>query len=285
MCGSRERPRLRLVRRRSMTAFTPRSHRSSRVTFVRLALVVPLSVAVPSAGARPAMKPVAPTAVRTARAEPLRVVVARTPRFRVRLYKTSGTYPQVRGNRDPRPVNAALRRGILADQREYAPRARKSAERAGSACYGIYETLVDRRLLSASTVVVSALLPATHLYPCGTEGRGWVAVTARVPSGASVEISDLFLDPSRGLRVLAAAWKVQVRRTQPRIWPCAKASFSSRPTPRSFRHFALTPRGLAIGFHQWPACDRVRGIVPYRVLRRYLSPLGKRLVAGVRRPQ
>jgi len=47
----------------------------------------------------------------------------------------------------------------------------------------------------------------------------------------------------------------------------------------------LPPGGLALGFWQEAACNRVEGIVPYRALQPYLSELGKQLAAGVRRPQ
>jgi hypothetical protein len=217
-------------------------------------------------------------------ASPLTVIEALTPRFRVPRYDTSGTYPQVRGSDlDLRKVNAALREAVLADQREYAPRARKAA-RLGNPYRGVYQTSVDRRLLAASTVVVSALMPATELYPGGSLGKGWLAVTVRVPSGALVRITDLFVDPSRGVRVVANAWKARMRRTP--LWPCVAKDLSRyRPPARNYRYFALTPDGLAVGFWQEEACNRLQATVRYSILRPYLSPLGTRLIAGVRRPR
>ncbi len=105
-------------------------------------------------------------------ASPLRVVAAPTPRFPVPRYDTSGTYPQVRGDLDLRAVNVGLRKAVRADQREYAPSARRSI-RVKNGYRGIYQTAIDWRLLSASTVVVSALLPAIKLHPGGNEGRTW----------------------------------------------------------------------------------------------------------------
>src|ERR1700687_3127070 len=99
-------------------------------------------------------------ASRSPSASALRVVAAPTPRFPVPRYDTTGTFPKVRGgNIDLTRVNAALREGVIADQRAYAPGARKAALIAGRNCRGIYWTSVDRTLLSASTVVVSAILP------------------------------------------------------------------------------------------------------------------------------
>jgi len=218
-------------------------------------------------------------------ASPLRVVAAPTPRFPVPRYDTSGTYPQVRGDLDLRAVNVGLRKAVRADQREYAPSARRSI-RVKNGYRGIYQTAIDWRLLSASTVVVSALLPAIKLHPGGNEGRTWVPATVRVPSGALVGITDLFAHPSRALRVLAKAWKAQVRRTKPKMWPCV-SQFPEDYAPRAhnYRYFALTIRGLAVGFWQAPACDRLQATVRYSHVRPYLSKLGERLVAGVRRPR
>jgi hypothetical protein len=217
-----------------------------------------------------------------ARAEPLRVITAPTPRFRVPRYDTSGTFVQVRDTAlDLGAVNAALRQAILEDQSKYAPTARKHANEAPRRYRGVYKTSVDRRLLSASTVVVSALLPAVKLYPGGNQGRGWVAATVRVPSGKAVTITALFAEPAKGLRVLARTWKARVRRTA--MARCLRIVPSDyRPTARNYRHFALTTRGLAVGFWQPPACDRLVATVPYAALRPYLSALGTRLVSGVR---
>jgi hypothetical protein len=219
-------------------------------------------------------------------AVPLALVTAPTPRLRVARYDTSGTLAQVRGgNLDLRKVNAALRAAVLADQREFAPFARRGAIGTAKRYRGVYRTVVDRRFASASTVVVSALMPAIEQFPGGSLGNGWVAATVRVPSGTPVAISDLFADPSRGVRVLAAEWKTRFRRASPDAWPCVRLHPSSyRPVPRNYRHFALTPRGVVVGFWQEAACNRLQATVPYSVLRPYLSGLGSRLIAGVRPP-
>jgi hypothetical protein len=252
------------------------------------AAMVVLSIVVSGCGMQAKAGRPAAAAPRSPHAVPLAVVAAPTPRVRLLRYDTSGTYPQVRGGTvDLRAVNNARREGVLADQREYAPAARKASIRNAKWYRGVYQTSVDRRLLSASTVVVSALLPATKLYPGGNNGRTWVAVTVRVPSGAPVGISDLFVEPARALPLLAKAFKAQVRRTEPRMWrPCVTYYPSVYlPTARNFRHFALTPRGLALGFWQVPACNRLQATVPYSIVQPYLSKLGAALIAGVRAPR
>jgi hypothetical protein len=216
----------------------------------------------------------------------LTVVEARTPPVQVPQYDTSGSYPQVRGGGlDLRAVNRALRAAVLADQRAYAPYARKEKRRVVNRDRGVYRTAVERRYISASTVVVSALMPvAREVFPGQHEGNGWLAMTVRVPSGRRVMIGDLFANVGRGLRALAAAWKARVRRTPGRA--CLRIYPSQyRPTVANYRAFALTPRGLAIGSWEIAACYRLVATVPYRLLRPHLSKLGATLIAGVRAPR
>lgn len=216
----------------------------------------------------------------------LAVVEIRTPTLQVPRYDTSGTYPQVTGGSlDLQSVNAALRAAVVSDQSRYARYARREKPRTAPSERGVYRTTVDRRYLSASTVVVSALLPLTReLFPGQHEGDGWLAMTVGVPSGGRVAISDLFANPGRGLRVLAEAWKAEIRHTGGRsclrIYPG-----QYRATSANYRNFALTPGGLAVGSWEIAACYRLVATVPYRLLLPYLSKLGSRLVAGVRAPR
>jgi hypothetical protein len=214
------------------------------------------------------------------------VVEIRTPTLQVPRYDTSGTYPQVTGGGlDLRSVNAALRAAVVADQSRYARYARREKPRTAPTARGVFRTTVDRRYLSASSVVVSALLPLTReLFPGQHEGDGWLAMTVGVPSGGRVAISDLFANPGRGLRALAEAWKAKIRHTGGRsclrIYPG-----QYRATFANYRNFALTPGGLAVGSWEIAACYRLVATVPYRLLLPYLSKLGSRLVAGVRAPR
>lgn len=221
--------------------------------------------------------------VSSSAATPLRLAVTPTPPLPVRRYETSGTYPQVRDdNVDLEAVNATLRKTVVADQRAYAPYARKEKPRVVYRENGVYRTAVDQKLVSASTVVVSALMPTTReVFPGQHEGDGWLAVTVRVPSGARVTISDLFANPDQGLRALARAWKARIRRTSAR--PCIRIYPKTySPTVENYRAFALTPSGLAVGSPEVAACYRLLATVPYAILRPRLSSLGARLVEGVR---
>jgi hypothetical protein len=235
-------------------------------TMVSLAAVVSAATACTSHSPRPT-------------ATPLRVVPTTTPRFAVGYYDASGVFPQVRARgRDLGAVNAGLRRAILDDQRRYV----RGMGRAVNLTFGgIYSTAIDPRLISASTTVVSAMVPALELYPGGNDGSGWVSATVRVPSGRRVQLADLFSEGD--LRAFAREWRLRFSHTR------QGALLRSYPTDfrdAVFRHafFALTSNGLAAGFWQDGPTIRLQAKVPYDAIRKRLSPLGARLVAGVRAP-
>ncbi len=222
-------------------------------------------------------------ASRSASAPALRVVPASTPRFRVPRFDTTGTFPQVRGGNDYLlAVNAALRNAVLTDQRAFEPYARREEPGINPRYRGLYHTAINRSLLSASTVVISALLPATReLFPGQNGGDDWLGITVRVPSGTRVRITDLFADANRGLRALATEWKARIKRSGG--GPCLRVYADMyTPTVAHYKNFALTPRGIAVGTEEVAACYRLVATVPYRVMRPYLSKLGATLITGVR---
>jgi hypothetical protein len=227
-------------------------------------------------------------------ASPLSIFAAPTPRLPVRGYKTSGTFPQVRGEKlDLRAVNAGLRAAVLANQRAYLPYARRERRvldqnhpNPGDFYRtGYYRIIIDHRLMSASTVVVSALLPLQRQAFQGQPGTpGWMSMTVRVPSGEPVGITDLFSRPGVGLGILARAWIAHLPG-----WArgCVTSLFlveENRPTAENYGVFALTPEGLAVGVNHYH-CHGLSAVVPYTALRPYLSKLGATLVAGVRPPR
>lgn len=209
----------------------------------------------------------------------LAVIDAATPCFPVRGYVTSGTYPNVLGvSKEAARTDIALRRALVADQRGYA---RSAREHVAPSSYGVYETTIDERLTSASTVVVSALIPALKLYPGHTGGQTWISATIDVHSGKPVSLSQILANPTLALPALIAAWNTHAQSA-----PLTSSGHDVAGFPWSlthYRHFALTPAGLAFGFAV--SGSRSTTVIPYRIVRPYLSPLGRRLVAGVRRPR
>lgn len=210
------------------------------------------------------------------------LVGAETPCLPAGNYVASGTYPTVRGDSEQAArTNIALRRAVTDDQRRYARSARRHDAADGG---GIYRTGIDQSLTSASTVVVSALIPTLELYPGGGDGRTWISATVDVRSGREVSLPELLANPTIALPLLAREYRAQVRHTRPWTY-VAEHSASNTPSFAHYRYFALTPTGLAFGFGQQTGGARFAAVLPYRLVHPYLSELGKRLVAGVRRPR
>lgn len=231
------------------------------------------------------------------------------PPLQVPDYDSSGTYPQVGGVSGLRPgtftaINNSLDSLLLGAENDYAESAKWSESNHGFTATltraelldpGIFNVSSNPNFISASSVVVSALLPVVELYPSGTEGSVWLSITLRTRTDQLVNISDLFNPNKKGLQALAN--EVQKRfmssnscgETRPLD---ATEKFyllkGSAPIARNYSTFALTPQGLTVGFTQGQICalgiGRVAVTVPYSSLRLYLSTLGQRLIDGVRAP-
>lgn len=225
--------------------------------------------------------------------------LATTPHVDAPHVRTRGKYPLVAGSGvDLRHVNKVLTQTVLSDEREYAaaiPKEEASARRTPGN-YGIYETIPWQRLGSASSVVVSWMIPTLTLLPAGVDGQWWLAVTVRVSDARRIRIADLFLHPHTGLSAVATAAKKRLVARN----ACVRASLADAingsifadgfaPTPRNYQYFALTPHGLAIGFPvgqvAGPPCGRTSAMIPYAALIPYFSDAGKDLIYGVREPR
>lgn len=229
-------------------------------------------------------------------AQRLHVYASPTPVLRLTcLYATSGTYPQVAlSGVDLRRVNAAIRSAVL--RAEFQPgheACRKPPLPKGDR--GIFRTVPDERLISASTTLVSALIPTLDIPPAGNDGAIWLDVTLTVPQGRVVHYRDLFLPTSASLRAVARI----IRREATLQSVCIRNALadSNDPTTKyyaaafapGYSHaFALTPNGLVIGFSNGeatgPACGRIAVTVAYHLVRPYMTGLGKKLVAGALAP-
>ena len=231
----------------------------------------------------------------------LPIATVETPQIRIHRMYASGRYIQV-PERSFRAVNAALRSAVLDDERRFVGsdplRVKDLADRPPRPPgWGfVYRLVPSPRLTSASTEVVSALIPALTLFPGGNDGETWFSVTLRVRKATPIGIADLFADPSRGLKALAAAARKRLIATDPAVRnalsdPKLGASFARGllPRPENYQHFALTDDGLILGFDNsqvtWPAAGRRETTVPYSVIRLFLSPIGQELIKGVRRPR
>lgn len=211
----------------------------------------------------------------------LTISEAKTPRTPFPCVDASGLYPLVI-SADTRlaAVNAAIHEAVVDDERAlFAGRGCPPV----NAAHSIYETSPDSRFISASSAVVSALIPTTKLYDGGNEGGNWLSVTVRVIDARRVNLRDLFRRPAQGLKALAAATRELISSNS-----CDPHDSRFASVVANYRYFALTVHGLAIGFPQGevliPTCGPIEVTVPYTGLRPFLSTLGSELVAGVRAP-
>jgi hypothetical protein len=226
--------------------------------------------------------------------QPLTIVHRAVPRLPVPHYRTSGTYFRVEGRGLDR-VNRAVAGALSSEERRYAARARAEVSTQPPIQLRLYSGTfrvgLDPRLVSASTAVVSALVPTLELFPGGNDGNGWISVTTRVPSGATVELTDI-LGPGAWNDLSFAARHALMRTNscfRKGLAIPAQSHYSAEglaPRPRNFRFFALTRSGLALGFPIGAVagvpCGGVSTVVPYADIRSQLTPLGRTLVAGVR---
>jgi hypothetical protein len=234
-----------------------------------------------------------------AQANTLLLGYRKLPEVKLNGYRTGGVIPHVvSGTARAKSVNLAIGRNIRSQQHAYVKDVRPQLAEgytnpAGGP--GIYETHVRPDLISASSTVVSALVPLTSLLPGGTDGSNWIAVTVSVATGRVVKLADLF-ERTDGMAALAARVRARILAKR----GCVRASYHDylghqtaaegfRPTASNYQYFALTPSGLTIGIPNGqvvsPGCGRLLATVPYGQLRPYLSAQGKALTAGVRAPR
>jgi hypothetical protein len=224
----------------------------------------------------------------------LTVTMAPLAPLGVPYYSTRGSFPQVSGGSAPlTATNSALRQIVLSDEEQFAVSARKHAQIPGIPMgpgLGLYQMTPQRQLISASSVVVSALVPTLMYYPGGTPNATWLSETVEVPSGKSLSLSDLFTDPSAALKAIATASRTKLLasnsglKSQLEYLQKTHQVFGGfAPTRGNYQYFALLRSGLAVGFpaYQLLGPGRTELVIPYTVIRPYLNRLGARMLAGV----
>jgi len=217
----------------------------------------------------------------------LQVRYAPLPDLLTKSYLVRGSYPQVAGSsRAAGTVNKLLTEAVRSDELAFASLARRQPAPPPGVGPGLYATHPVRVLISARAAIVSVLIPVTRLFPGGTDGQGWIAISIDVQSGRRIRLSDVFgKNEKRGLTILAHAARTHavamsacVRHSldDPSVGREFLAGFS--PTSAHYRYFALLARGVAIGFPvgqiAFPTCNRVQVLVPYAVVHPYLSARG-----------
>jgi hypothetical protein len=209
-------------------------------------------------------------------------------------YTTSGSYLQVSGTTGLDAVNAALRRLITDDQqrgKDSYQRLYGSTPPMPGSGPGIYSSDPSAGEVSASTAVVSALIPTTAVFPGGNDGDSWVSTTLLVPSATVVTLDSLFANPIQGLKAISDAAATHFLASnscvsQALADPTSPNWQSLTPTEDNYKYFAMTPAGLTIGFTQGAlaaeACDRQSFTVGWPQLQSLLSSTGRKVVSELR---
>jgi hypothetical protein len=226
------------------------------------------------------------------RVHPLAVAELKTPRIRsscVTGITVGGRYPQVFDEGVPlRAVNAALRAAALVDERWLISGGCPAGPDGPPPADYMPHPGIESRI-SASSVVVSALMFAASAPPGANFSYDWTAVTVRVATATRVTLAALFRSPRKGLEALAAVARARLSaQMSGSCWVRSPTPTGIAPTPSNYRYFALATHGLALGFTAGAVdpqdCGPLLITIPYTVLHPYLSSLGRQLIAGVRQP-
>jgi hypothetical protein len=219
-------------------------------------------------------------------------------------YRTTGTYPQVVGA--PSAVNEGLTRAMLAHERDYVVdgiyrtygRHYKGFEMSPSP--GIFRANWSSfwsrtEFTSASTGVVSVMIPMLELYPGGNDGDVWMGATVRVPSGSPVYLRDILGRPKQAIPAIGDLARARLSHTDKGVHYRLTSKMDREFVVRSFapraKHavrWALTPTGLALGYPVGAVSTVPSGwvetTIPYWRLSPYLTKPGRKLIADVRWP-
>jgi|SRR3954464_6135993 hypothetical protein len=241
-------------------------------------------------------------------AVPLQVIQVATPPLPVPEYRysTSGTYPQVTGATFIDAANRGLTNAMVAYQRRYVAKIYRTyghhykgfllgPSRGLFSTYSKYSIPSQLEHISASTGVVSALIPVEQLYPGGNDGSVWSGLTVRVADGSRVFLRDLFSRSKKALPAITRLARTKLAHTNNSVHASLNDKIdrqfmvhSFAPRPRHGAQWALTPTGFAIGYPQGLVscvpCSRIDTTIPYWRLDRYLSDSGRQLIADVRWP-
>ena len=176
-------------------------------------------------------------------------------------------------------VNATVRRAIVKGEENYTPSARQAVEEnqdGASDGEGIYKTSPVRILMSASTVFVSVLIPTEKLYPLGNDGA---QVDSRNRAGALRFTSELprpVQQPLRGTKDAGSGRRNRSMERQSmssctRLQDLRRRGLLATSHREHLRVYALTPRGLSVGFPNGEfgaeACGRIAVTIPYATVR------------------
>jgi Protein of unknown function (DUF3298) len=142
-----------------------------------------------------------------------------------------------------------------------------------------------------------SVLIATDVGFGGVPNESWVSATLLVETARPISFVDLFSDTSQALVAISQAARAELLATD----DCVKQGYNSDnaigvvssldtgldPTnPDNFKHYAISPSGLTIGFDRYQigigACGGPSVTIPWSQLQSFLSLYGRQIVSQLR---
>ncbi|HEU5377627.1 MAG TPA: DUF3298 domain-containing protein [Ktedonobacteraceae bacterium] len=204
-------------------------------------------------------------------------------------FTTHGNYVQVSGIDGLEAVNTALKNLIVQDQQkdqtnqDYINQCRDKTLGCGYSSGSADGQLV----ISASSSVVSVLIPTSVSYG-GVSNESWVSTTLSTQTAQPITYADLFFSTSQALIALSDAARAELLTTN----ECVAGDLNALnqgldPTnPDNFKHYAISPSGLSIGFDRYQlgigACGGPSVTILWSQLQAFLSLRGRQTVNQLR---
>lgn len=230
------------------------------------------------------------------------------PEFGLNFY-TDGQYPIFSGAAGLNKPNEAIKKLFLQSEEQSRTAAKDILQRAGktvddidpkSAQYNGYRYVIylGKSTISASSKIISVLAP-TILAAGGVNNESWLSETLTVPSASTIELVDLFNEPREAMKAIRSivikANPCDLSRKEREKY--FESGFSAAlsidkskttkhttayTTPVAYRHFALTPQGLHIGFDRYQigygVCGGPSVTISWPELSSYLNDNGKEII-------
>lgn len=205
-------------------------------------------------------------------------------------FTTNGNYVQVSGISSLDAVNAILKNLIVQDQQkdqttnpDYMTQCRnKTAD-----CWYTSGSTEGQLFISASSSVVSVLIPTSVSYG-GVSNESWVSATLSTQNAQPITYGSLFSDTSQALAAISDAARAELIATNSCVAadPNALNQGLDPTNPDNFKHYAISPSGLTIGFDRYQlgigACGGPSVTIPWTQLQSYLSLDGKQTISLLR---
>jgi Protein of unknown function (DUF3298) len=206
-------------------------------------------------------------------------------------FTTDGDYVQVSGMTGLEAVNSVLKNLIVQDQQndqttnpDYMTQCKN---KTADFWYGSGST-VGQLTISTSSSVVSVLIPTNVNYG-GVNNESWASATLLTQTSQPITYADLFSDTSQALVTISNAARAGLLATNECVAEDLNALDQGLdPTnPDNFKHYAISPSGLSIGFDRYQlgigACGAPSVTIPWSLLQSFLSLYGRQTVSQLRK--